>query len=249
MSFTRANALGWALYEVLTSTQMNHIDSQLPDALDANGGSYALAADLILAGGAGAFRTDKAKLEPAGTLDIDATASVTYAGTNTPKLASRSIAILQPLVPVENSSSRFTYNSSPYGWQQGDVTSIGNLRFDLARYPAGATLTQAVAYCAGGLGTGGAHSALPATLPSIRVKSVSLADGSETTLGGNSDASATLAAYDAMHPVSIGSLAKVLDTASQVFVEFSGETGANSQSNSLVLFGLKVWFTVTALQP
>lgn len=51
MSFTRANALGWALYEVLTSTQMNHVDSQLPNALDgAAGGSYGATADINLTG-------------------------------------------------------------------------------------------------------------------------------------------------------------------------------------------------------
>lgn len=38
MTFVRANALGWAPFELLLSTQMNTIDSQIPFALDGNAG-------------------------------------------------------------------------------------------------------------------------------------------------------------------------------------------------------------------
>lgn len=49
MTLTRANAMGWGLFELLTSSQMNHIDSQLPNALDAAaGGTYAPVAPIIL---------------------------------------------------------------------------------------------------------------------------------------------------------------------------------------------------------
>jgi hypothetical protein len=41
MTFTRANALGWALYEVLTSAQMNIVDLNQSRAIDGNaGGTY-----------------------------------------------------------------------------------------------------------------------------------------------------------------------------------------------------------------
>lgn len=43
MTLQRANSIGWGLFELLTSSQMNTIDSQLPYAIDgARGGTYAL---------------------------------------------------------------------------------------------------------------------------------------------------------------------------------------------------------------
>ncbi len=38
MTLVRANPLGWALFEILLSAQMNLIDSQLPSAVDGSGG-------------------------------------------------------------------------------------------------------------------------------------------------------------------------------------------------------------------
>jgi hypothetical protein len=55
VTFVRANSLGWGLFELLTSTQMNTIDSQMPYALDGrDGGSYAQAAGITLVGTASA---------------------------------------------------------------------------------------------------------------------------------------------------------------------------------------------------
>lgn len=51
MTFVRANPAGWALFELLTSAQMNVIDSQMPYALDGqSGGSYAPTDAIILDG-------------------------------------------------------------------------------------------------------------------------------------------------------------------------------------------------------
>lgn len=51
MTLVRANPAGWALFELLTSTQMNAVDSQLPYALDGNaGGTYTPTAELELDG-------------------------------------------------------------------------------------------------------------------------------------------------------------------------------------------------------
>lgn len=52
MTFVRANPPGWALFELLTSAQMNIIDSQIPFALDGQaGGSYTPTASIELDGG------------------------------------------------------------------------------------------------------------------------------------------------------------------------------------------------------
>ena len=50
MSFVRANPPGWALFELLLSSQLNTIDSQMPFALDGrDGGSYTPSAGITLA--------------------------------------------------------------------------------------------------------------------------------------------------------------------------------------------------------
>lgn len=51
MTFPRANPLGWALFELLTSDQMNVIDENVSFALDGrDGGSYAASAPIVLLG-------------------------------------------------------------------------------------------------------------------------------------------------------------------------------------------------------
>src|SRR5690606_24096154 len=53
MTFTRAKPGGWQAGERLTSGQANHIDEQLPKAIDGNaGGSYAPSSPILI-GGAG----------------------------------------------------------------------------------------------------------------------------------------------------------------------------------------------------
>lgn len=49
MTLVRANPAGWALFELLTSGQMNIIDSQMPSALDGtDGGTYVPTASIII---------------------------------------------------------------------------------------------------------------------------------------------------------------------------------------------------------
>ena len=54
MSFTRVKPLGWALFELLTSGQMNQLDIDHANALDAAaGGTYAPTGDITLSGANG----------------------------------------------------------------------------------------------------------------------------------------------------------------------------------------------------
>ena len=56
--FTRVKPLGWAFLEILTSTQMNQLDTNVSRAIDGlNGGTYALAVMLELAGAGVKFST------------------------------------------------------------------------------------------------------------------------------------------------------------------------------------------------
>jgi hypothetical protein len=62
MTFSRVNPGGWAMYEVLTSSQMNTLDINMTNALDgAAGGTYTPTATLELDGSAGLFDTLKVK--------------------------------------------------------------------------------------------------------------------------------------------------------------------------------------------
>ena len=63
MTFVRANAFGWGLFELLTSSQMNVIDSQMPFALDGrDGGTYNPLDGLLLDGSAIATANPTLKL-------------------------------------------------------------------------------------------------------------------------------------------------------------------------------------------
>lgn len=62
MTLVRAKPSGWALFELLTSTQMNQIDSQLPDALDGAGGGVYNPTDTLELDGSAITGTSTLKL-------------------------------------------------------------------------------------------------------------------------------------------------------------------------------------------
>lgn len=100
MSFSRANPLGWALYEVLTSAQMNALDIDHANAIDgAAGGTYA----------------------PTSKIQFDG--DVEWAGTRLPKLVSRDYKRVQPLVFMWGSNLNLYTGGGPgtvHLWDCGD---------------------------------------------------------------------------------------------------------------------------------
>lgn len=50
LMFSRVKPLGWAMFEILTSGQMNSIDQQLSYAVDSRGGDYTNATPLVMRG-------------------------------------------------------------------------------------------------------------------------------------------------------------------------------------------------------
>ncbi len=83
MTLVRANPIGWGLFELLTSSQINQIDSQLPFAVDGRGGTYASTDELELDGSA-VSATDKATLRLLGTVNgsalfVQSSSSTAYA--------------------------------------------------------------------------------------------------------------------------------------------------------------------------
>lgn len=72
MTFVRANPPGWALFELLLSSQMNTIDSQMPFALDGrDGGTYVPSAAVVLDGTASAGHALEIISGPNGGLSVD----------------------------------------------------------------------------------------------------------------------------------------------------------------------------------
>lgn len=83
MTLTAANIGGWSLNEILTSAQMNHLQSELVKALDGEGGgSYVLTAPLNLDG-------DELQIED--TLRMQAGSALVISGTAVMTAASSSI--------------------------------------------------------------------------------------------------------------------------------------------------------------
>jgi hypothetical protein len=58
------------------------------------------------------------------------------------------------------------------------------------------------------------------------------------TIGTQTDTSGTVGAYDDPHTITLSGLTEVISANNQLVVSFEGETGANSQANSLALYAL-----------
>lgn len=127
---------------------------------------------------------------------------------------------------------RFAWNG--VGQNQIDVTSAGRLDFDLP-LPKGATTIQGIVLILQG-GAGGAHTALPATLPTLELYRFPEAGGAPVSVSGpHADLSATFAAYDAAHVISASALAHAIVAQNRYIMKVTGETGAGSGAGKLQL--------------
>jgi hypothetical protein len=108
--------------------------------------------------------------------------------------------------------------------------------------PHGATLTSVVVY----LHPAGAHGALPANMPKIRVSRVGIG-GTETVIGAETaDGSALVVTYEAAHAISVSGLSEVIDrSASRYLVRLQAESGANFIAGCKFITALSVC-TVTS---
>lgn len=113
--------------------------------------------------------------------------------------------------------------------------------------PDGATITRIKAKLRA-LGTYGGG--LPGTLPRWSLLATDKSTGSfagATSLAGPAvDASANTTAYKTYHDIDSGAISVVVDRAGKdYYVELTGESGANSEDDSLSVAGIEVTFTTT----
>jgi hypothetical protein len=129
-------------------------------------------------------------------------------------------------------------SSNPGGWVQGSIT--GNLRvhFELDA-PAGTTITSVSANVMGAWASN-VHAALPASMPQLTMQEIDSGGNASTILSAVTDSSATKAAYEASHSIDATGLSITTVAGRRYFVTVTGESGANSVAQALVVRGISV---------
>lgn len=127
------------------------------------------------------------------------------------------------------------WNYSGGLWTQNDVATAPILWCDF-RAPHLAVLESVHLYLVSLTG----HSALPATMPTLEVQAIDPTAGNSvlTTSGAQTDASANLTAYQTNHTIDANGLNWTTSGIKRYRVKITGEAGANSSAQKLVLFGL-----------
>lgn len=151
-----------------------------------------------------------------------------------------------PLNPVYNASVRFTIGLTPcIDWNQTSVADGGTLRFLVPTLPVGAKILGVTAYWGNQSTTNVAIGQMPRLQLYKRVNTVgsaftpNIGNGTEVTLGSQTDPTAVLATYKLIHKIEITGLSTVVALDDEYAIDFRGETGANSTTGG-VLAGIRL---------
>lgn len=205
MSFTNPFSVKTPSVSTIRASEVNACGAILEQALDgANGGTYTILNDLVISG---------------SDVVLD---GLRLTGTANVELATRSVVRWMP------------YHPSPAvvgGVADWHHTFVGNhvndvLGGDLVvpvRAPHGATITLVEVYIIGAPG----HVGLPANMPSFSLYSMS-SSGVGTNIGTGTDASASVAAFEAAHTISLSVSHVVNRTTTRLAVFLNAESGANA---------------------
>lgn len=144
-------------------------------------------------------------------------------------------------------TSRFTYgddtaNTTAPRWVQSNVTDQGFLKWQIV-LPKGVTKIQGVRAVIDGNIAGGGHAGLPANLPIVRLLRRDLTaggTGAVTEVDNETDAPASLAAYEVVHTFGKTNLNHSVLADNLYFAVFQGEQGANALSQELGLYDMYV---------
>jgi hypothetical protein len=121
-----------------------------------------------------------------------------------------------------------------------NVTLNGLLYIPL-RVPHGATLTAVDVYIQGASG----HAGLPSGMPLINLHTVAI-DDNEVSLGDIFDSSASTAAFQAVHAITLSGLSHVVDRVNQrLVILLNSESGTNALVGARYI-GSRVTYTTTA---
>lgn len=213
--------VGYAFGEILPSADMTTVAVQQPNALDAtNGGTWTLGANATV-NGASEMRLNHLRLIAAGSSTFDH--APTLAGTLNLGLTSRNIIRAQPMSVIDFGSN----------WAQtttGIITNTpaaGSVGVELTRLANGQTLDNVSVRYKGAAGHAAFPGGAPAVMPLVTVYKLNQ-DGTSTSLGSQSDTSATAGAFEAYHTISAAGLAHVIDlTTYRYEVVIASESGAN----------------------
>jgi hypothetical protein len=172
----------------------------------------------------------------AGDVTVSASCAMTIGGTltwgasNYPKLSSRTAyrPTNAPWVCDPYGSASFgdwTYDAETGYWL---CTTTGARRLGITeRVESAATLTGVSVYLRGASG----HSALPSNMPDLALLKLNYTTGSVSSLGSWGDSSATVGAYEAVHPLSSGSLSETFGANEKLLIRLQSESGTNAVAN------------------
>lgn len=222
MSFSRANPLGWALYEVLTSAQMNALDIDHSNAIDgAGGGSYS----------------------PSSPLVIDNVDQLEMSATNYPSQTTRDEWRLVSLNKLDEFVAGSSWAYSAGTWVQQSASDAiyfaGDNLIDGAQLKGGRIwLTPAAGH--GGLPTG-------VDLPILTIWKYA-PGGAATLLGSATDSSVSVPAYELAHTIDVTFTPEsALDesTGTHYYMRLASEGGPNFVTGLVVEGAALLWDCAT----
>lgn len=112
--------------------------------------------------------------------------------------------------------------------------------------PHGATITAV----SGWYTAAGAHGAMPATMPIVRLTRFIGSSGATTTVASQTDTTATTGPFETRHEIALTGLSYVVDRTTETpLVLFFSEGGANAVSGALMGGIIKVTYTIAAIDP
>lgn len=210
---------------------MNNLDIDHANAIDgAAGGTYAPSAAINITGANGL-----------GNIDI--TGNATWTGTtNLPKLGSRSYTYTQALIAAAGDSEWIPL--AVPGYRTNNNADTYQLYFCPSNLPYLGTITAITAY----VDPKNGHAGLPGTMPRIKLSSRTHGVDGDTDIAQQTDTSANLTAYQALHTITLSGLSQTVDGTKMYYVEVQSEGGANAL-DFFQLMGLTVTCTVTQIAP
>lgn len=142
--------------------------------------------------------------------------------------------------PIINSSSAFTLIlSSQHFWlEHTPATGVGALYFPLELLPPGIRLVSATMRYAGAREALGAHGTLPTTMPLIAVHYQD--DLNDTQIATQSDPSASVAAYDLVHDVTVTCNHTIVGPPRNYYIRIAGENGGTLGTASPSLYNVAI---------
>lgn len=271
MTFTRVKPLNWAFGELLTSSQMNSLDTDHANAVDgAGGGTYPFTTDIGLT-----FTGTSNTVPPmsitghgnAAGLEVDNDGSgVALHVVSTSRFEdvvhaigdididtaadarfspTRTLTRQQDYFSAQNDGT-WAFDPATRLWIQSS-TSAGAIYFSLNNLIDKAELTAVTVTKAGKSdSTYAGHSALPTAGGVVVYKR---SGTTVSTLGSASDTASPVATYDAAHDVSVSGLTEVINESHQYWVQVVNETGANAVANTTGVLLVTCTFIVDRVTP